>query len=95
MSLVLLLVVVRVKLVQISRTFLYEGQNEKRKLHHLKWDIVIKPKKAGGVSLENLEFKNWSLLAKWWWRFGEGREALWRKAAAEKYGKDEWGWDPS
>lgn len=32
----------------IERTFLWEVQNEKRKLHPMRWDKVIKPKRADG-----------------------------------------------
>ena len=55
---------------------------------------MIKPKSSGGFDLGSLENKNWALLAKWWWRFGEEKEALWRRLIASKYGKDKWGWWP-
>ena len=32
---------------------------------------------------------------KWWWRFGDEREALWRKVIADKYGADNSGWWPN
>ena len=32
--------------------------------------------------------------SKWWWRFGEEKEALWRKVIALKYREDKWGWTP-
>ena len=52
----------------------------------MKSDKVIKPKVAGGLGLGSLGFKNWSMFAKWWWRFGEERDALWRRVIVEKYG---------
>lgn len=64
-------------------------------MHLVKWEEVIKPKAVGSLGLSNLEFKNWAILAKWWWRFGEEREALWRGIIVAKYGEDEWGWEPS
>lgn len=51
----------------------------------------MKPKLAGGLGLGSLEDKNWTLLAKWIWRFGE-EEALWRKVIVSKYGEGEGGW---
>lgn len=39
-----------------------------------------------------MENKNWALLVKWWWRFGE-EEALWRKIISGKYGENKWGWE--
>ena len=48
-----------------------------------------------GLGLGKLESKNWALLAKWWWRSMEERDALWRRVTVAKYGVDEWGWIPS
>lgn len=48
-----------------------------------------------GLGLGKLESKNWALLAKWWWRFMEERDTLWRRVTVTKYGVDEWGWIPS
>lgn len=47
------------------------------------------------MSLGNLEKKkkkNWALLAKWKWRFGNEKEALWRKIIAIKYGRTNGFW---
>lgn len=56
---------------------------------------MIKPKSCGGLGLGNIEYKNAALLVKWWWRFGDEREALWRKVIADKYGVDNSGWWPN
>ena len=53
---------------------------------------MIKPKSSGGLGLGSLENKNLALLAKSWWRFGEEKEAFWRRLIASKYGEDKWGW---
>ena len=60
----------------------------------IKWSEVIKLKVLGGLGLENLAIKNCALLAKWWWRYGEEKDALWRRIIVFKYGKDKWGWLP-
>lgn len=41
--------------------------------------------------MTNLELKNWAILVKWWWRFGEERDALWNKIVVSKYGEEELG----
>lgn len=61
----------------------------------MKWSEVVKPKGAGGLGLGDLRLKNVALLAKWWWRFGEEKEVLWRRVIVYKYGESEWGWVPS
>ena len=48
----------------------------------------------GGLGLGELKNKNRALLTKWWWRFGEEREAIWRKVIEFTYGEDRWGWVP-
>ncbi|XXG72211.1 hypothetical protein AAC387_Pa07g1359 [Persea americana] len=71
----------------LRRDFLWEGQGNKKRLHLVKWSEVIKPKKNGGLGIANLE-KKWALFAKWWWRFGEEKEALWRRLIASNHCKD-------
>lgn len=73
------------RVVCIRRNFLWEGLGDKKKLHLMRWSELIKPKWRGGLSLGNLERKG-ALLAKWWRRFGEEREALWRRVIIAKYG---------
>ena len=95
MSLLRMPVAVKEKLDRLRRDFLWGGRSDKRKLHLVKWEDVVKSKVAGGLGLCNLEFRNWALLAKWWWRFWDEREALWRRVIRAKYGEDIWGWEPS
>lgn len=59
----------REKLDCIQRDFLWEGRCDKRKLYLIKWSKVIQPKDDRGQGFRNLGYKNWALLAKWWWRF--------------------------
>lgn len=56
---------------------------------------MIKPIFVGGLGLASLELRIWACLAKWWWRFGAKRDALWRKVVVSKYGEDGGGWSPS
>lgn len=60
----------------------------------MKWEDEIKPKSLGGLGFGSLVHKKLALLAKWWWRFGVKKEALWRKVSVSKYGEDNWGWVP-
>ena len=79
----------------ICRNFLWEGKSNKKKLHLMKWSEVIKPKSCGGLGLGDLKYKNAALLAKWQWRFGDEREARWRKVTADKYGVEKSRWWPN
>lgn len=39
--------------------------------------------------------KIFTLLAKGWWRYGDEKEALWRRIIVSKYREDVWGWVPN
>ncbi|GJR33682.1 putative RNA-directed DNA polymerase, eukaryota, reverse transcriptase zinc-binding domain protein [Tanacetum coccineum] len=52
---------------------------EERKIAWIAWDKVISPLNQGGLGIGSLKISNQSLLAKWWWRFLNEENALWRK----------------
>jgi len=39
-----------------------------KKYHLVKWDIINKSKKYGGLGIKNIQIMNISLLSKWWWK---------------------------
>ncbi|MFS7961754.1 hypothetical protein Hanom_Chr08g00718821 [Helianthus anomalus] len=43
------------------------------------WDDIMAPRDLGGVGIHALRETNTAMLAKWWWRFKEDRNGLWRK----------------
>ena len=43
------------------------------------WDVIQKLKHLGSLGVRDLIIKNATLLFKWWWRFLEGGDALWKK----------------
>jgi hypothetical protein len=45
-------------LTKIIRKFFWEGTVEKKKYHLVRWDIVCKPKKKGGLGIKNLKLFN-------------------------------------
>ncbi|EOY20792.1 Uncharacterized protein TCM_012134 [Theobroma cacao] len=60
------------------------------------WEkVVCKPKRFGELGITNLSYKNLTLLAKWWWRYGTDKDALWRRLIMEKYGAGQPHWIPS
>ena len=42
----------------------------------------------GGVNIGALKDLNWGLLGKWWWRFYNETNSLWRKVITSIYGKE-------
>lgn len=42
--------------------------------------------KQGGLGIKNIRLTNDCLLLKWWWRYGQEDDALWKLVICEKYG---------
>lgn len=58
-------------LTQLQRNFLWGGNEERRKIAWVSWEVVCKPKEKGGLGLRDLNLFNLSLLGKWSWRLLE------------------------
>jgi hypothetical protein len=66
------------------RTFFWQGSGTKKKYHLIKWEIICKSKKKGGLEIKDLRKLNISLMCKWWWRL-EIEEGLWQDIVKYKY----------
>lgn len=79
------------RLDTISRTFFWQGNEDKRKYHLVKWEELITSKKTGGGGIRNLRCHNQSLMMKWLWKFASDDNFLWKEVVAVKYGmEDKW-----
>jgi hypothetical protein len=79
---------VRKKVVGIQRDFLWGGVNGRKKLSWVKWKVVCKDKKKGGLGVRDLDLMNVSLLSKWRWRLLNRNEVpLWKEVLVAKYGR--------
>lgn len=75
------------------RAFLWEGCEEEKRDHLLKWETVCRPIEEGGIGLGNVVSKNLSLLGKWLWRFPMEPDSIWHKVIKSKYGTNRNRWD--
>ena len=66
-------------IVRIQRKFLWSGEKGGRSMPLVKWDVVKQQKSEGGLGVGDLEKKNAALLFKWWWRFINEEDMLWKK----------------
>jgi len=66
------------------RNFLWRGNNTRKKYHLVRWEIVCKSKKKGGLGIKDIRRMNISLLCKWWWRL-DNEEGLWQNIVKAKY----------
>ena len=73
------------KLDKINRDFLWGSSPEKRKLHLVGWNKIIKSKEEGGLGIQEAKAKNIALLAKLNWRLYQEKESLWARVILQKY----------
>jgi len=50
----------------------------------VRWSIINKSKKFGGLGIKDIRTMNLSLLCKWWWK-AEFEEGLWQDIVRKKY----------
>ncbi|WMV15559.1 hypothetical protein MTR67_008944 [Solanum verrucosum] len=75
----------------LRRTFFWQGNEDKRKYHLVKWEEMNISKKIGGVGIRNMKFQNHSLMMKWLWKFAYAENSLWKEVIAAKCGmRDKW-----
>ena len=73
------------KLDKINRDFLWGSTSEKRRLHLVCWNKIIRPKEEGGLGIQAAKFKNLALLAKLNWRLNQEKDSIWAKVILRKY----------
>ena len=73
------------KLDKLTRDFIWGSSIEKRKLHLVSWEKVVRPKENGGLGIHVAKQKNFSLTDKLCWRFKNSKGELWAKTLKRKY----------
>jgi hypothetical protein len=76
------------ELVKIQRGFLWAGLSKTNKTCWVKWDVICRPKKEGGLGVRDLRLVNISLLAKWKWKLLSRDVELWKEVVVARYGMD-------
>lgn len=61
---------------RMQSVFLWSGSDLRRKVHMVRWEVVTKNNKLGGLGLRRIKSFNQCLLLKWWWRFGVENKSL-------------------
>nr|XP_029151642.1 uncharacterized protein LOC114925980 [Arachis hypogaea] len=67
------------KLISLQRQFLWSSDGGKQGLPLVKWEVIMAPKKEGGLGVGDAVIRNTALLFKWWWRFSREDYPLWKK----------------
>ncbi|GAU46080.1 hypothetical protein TSUD_180160 [Trifolium subterraneum] len=66
--------------------FLWGGVRGGNKIKRVKWSVVCKAKRMGGLGVRDVRLVNLSLLAKWRWRLLLPGSSLWKEVLVAKYG---------
>ena len=56
------------KLDKSNRDFLWGSMSEKKRMHLVGWNEIVKPKEEGGLGIQAARAKNITLLSKLNWR---------------------------
>ena len=71
---------IALKIVKLQRRFFWGGMNSANKgCPRVKWADIQLPKEMGGLGVGNIMHKNLVLLFKWWWRYSESDNTLWKR----------------
>lgn len=62
----------------------WEENGGKHEYHVVKWKVLCRSKKKGGLGILDLEKQNISLMTKWWWKL-ETQDGLWQRIVKAKY----------
>ncbi|XP_028056784.1 uncharacterized protein LOC114260796 [Camellia sinensis] len=74
------------KIEKLMRDFLWEGCEEGKGVHLVRWETVSLSRAKGGLAIENIVARNIAFLGKWLWRFPLESESLWCSVIKSKYG---------
>ena len=71
---------IALKIEKLQRSFFWGGSSGvKMGCPRIKWSDIQLAKELGGLGVGNIMHKNMILLFKWWWRFSESNNTLWKK----------------
>jgi len=80
---------VAIEIIRIQRKFLWSGSKEGKYLALVKWKVVQQHKGRGGLGVGDIVVKNATLLFKWWWRFANVVDPLWKRVVHSLHEKDQ------
>lgn len=65
--------------------FFWEANNLKRKYHMVRWPVVCRPRKLGGLGIVDTRLMNKCLMVKWIWKLVTDGQGLWADIIRAKY----------
>ena len=87
MSMFRMPVAVGEKLEKIRSRFFWGMEEEDKKIHWVKWKVILNDFEHGGLKVGSLGALNQALMYKWRWRFETGGDVLWCRLIRSCYGQ--------
>ncbi|KAJ9541443.1 hypothetical protein OSB04_027949 [Centaurea solstitialis] len=75
------------QLEKIRRNFFWGFKEGEKNLYWIAWDKIMAAKDQGGLGVLSLKSMNIALLSKWFWKFHEGSNSLWKDVVSEFFGQ--------
>lgn len=77
------------EIIKIQRKFLWNSQENLRRINWVAWSSICMSKVGGGLGVKNCDMFNMTLMNKWGWKILVEEDALWHKVLSFKYGDHE------
>lgn len=66
------------QIIANKRKFFWGGKDSDGRLATMKWDDLEAHKDLCGFGFGNIKIQNRGMLAKWWWRFSNVQDVVWK-----------------
>ncbi|GJX32886.1 putative RNA-directed DNA polymerase [Tanacetum coccineum] len=73
-------------LEKLRRNFFWGGLIDRNKMAWVSWKKVCSSSNCGGLGIGSLQAANLAMLSKWWWRFHNENNALWKQIITSVHG---------
>ncbi|KAL4569633.1 hypothetical protein LXL04_025275 [Taraxacum kok-saghyz] len=78
----------RLSMEKLRSRFFWGMEEDEKKLHWVRWDLILNGKEKGGLEVGSLLAINQALVYKWRWRFVNGAQSLWVNVIKSCYGQE-------
>ena len=75
-------------IISLQSRFFWGNKDGNSAMALVRWDIIQRPRKLGGLGIGDIVLKNAGMLFKWWWRFSVENSPLWKQVICSCYDLD-------
>lgn len=71
---------------RLRMQFFWGSNSSKRKVAWISWKKILAPRERGGLGVGSLKAQNMALMGKWWWKFKDPKQYLWKDVIRSIHG---------